>query len=193
MTDPNLQQIDVTRWNGLLDIIHLGNTIELSFFWKKLAYEIAFDPEKDLLLAQLQQHFNNWMSLKRTFSELYCLKHGEETLNPTLFIHQLMVQFAVNIIKYLEEVEADEDLKLPNWLGSKPLEEKYREHFRLYPKGTLEMFDELVAKPLAQLPFCNSFEYLGPEYAVVPLQETLDEKDVEMGGKPYPICSYSMQ
>jgi hypothetical protein len=150
--------LDPRHAEGLLDLIALGNVLELSYTWEFVDSTESQEAKRHRTrISGLYQQF------QRDFATTYGLKTVNGTEDPLdgLFRPSLL-QFAVSIINYKNMMEGYETKISPATVRRMILQ-----HFRgSYPLLVPELAAEL-GKPQDQLDYCKTFEWTGERFEVV--------------------------
>src|ERR1700722_5609865 len=144
--------MDVRGEEGLLDLLALGNLLEISHTWE-LQNEFGSEDSRGRtqrqhitsLYSRFQQEFSRRQRLK--------LKTSNACVDPVKFLFgPSILQLGVGIIQYKTSMKGfDTQLKVPR------IKESLLTHFKRWHHDLVPLFLELLAQPAEDLEFLKTF------------------------------------
>jgi hypothetical protein len=155
--------IDPRTTQGLLDIVALGNVLELSMFLDRRFWNHAVPPED---AAERRNIRLQYAAFQEKFSSNHRLRVGEQLLDPrpTLFkpsLHHL----GVSLLHYKLHMREFDRAFTPAKLKTAILS-----YFTDYHRDLLDEVSADLNRPMEELDYCNTFEWSGPQFEIVPLE-----------------------
>jgi hypothetical protein len=155
-----LHVIDVTQYDGLLDIIAIGNIIEFAVVLDYRTYEegMELDDSEHLEREAAMTHYR---TLITWFSDRYGLRIGDSWVNPSYFFKRELISFGATLGSYFARahstVQRHDKLK-----GISPLKvtKTIQHHIQTSWSNLVPAFDKLVANPPSVL------SYDGPAFRI---------------------------
>jgi hypothetical protein len=173
--DPH--RIDPFQWEGLLEIVHFGNVIELSHMWnpawyskpqkQRKAKEISTIREEYLISqekAQIDHIHGRYLDFQRDFSENYRFKKGDELLIPRSEIFDpSIIQLAVSICKYKRSMGP----KFDSRFTAAQLTAAVEKHFQETRPSLYEPLKADLQRRDEALPYLETLTWKGGAYEIV--------------------------
>jgi hypothetical protein len=162
--------LDATTMTGLIDIVTLGNLVELCW---------AYDPSRneetqkgqgararsDLIDAQRVNVLKMYLKFQREFALKHRLTINEEALDPdTALFRPSILRLAVSICQYKKR----EDRTNPE-LTYEMLSKRIQGHFQVHRPELLQELREDLEKDPNDLSYMVSFDWMGPSFEVDPV------------------------
>jgi hypothetical protein len=163
-SDP-VHSIDVTTMDGLLDIVALGNLVELCWIYDPRVH--GEDNEEEAIpLSEMAQRValgEAYREFQRTFADRQRLVVDGQHVDPqTAFFDPSIVRLAVTLCKYKAlEPEVNPAVSADMMVRCA------REHFSQCRPSLLSAFDEESTRTVDDLSYYGTFEWAGPAFSVV--------------------------
>jgi hypothetical protein len=145
-----LHVIDVTKSEGLLDIIALGNIIEFTPAFDLRSYgDIEVDEEEQL---EIEAAMSQYRTFIRWFSKKFGLLMDRHWINPTYLFKRRLASYGASVCVYFHEQHSTTQ-RQSHLAGISPLKVKnmFRQHIKKCWTDLLPLFDELLINPSAFL------------------------------------------
>jgi hypothetical protein len=164
-------RLDPTTKQGLIDVVTLGNCLELAKTFDIRDFPFDDGDESDcevgipaLEAVQREALFQMYSAFQDRFCDRFVLEVDKKLLDPwAAFFKPTLLNLAVSIYKYKEI----HDAACPS-IPSKGVRDRLETHFRINRPMMLGELLGLMDKPIDQLPFCQTFEWIGPDFTIVP-------------------------
>jgi hypothetical protein len=151
---------------GLLDIVTLGNCLELAKTFDIWDYASDDGDEgiPEVETAQRAALFDMYSAFQEHFCERYVLDIDKKLSDPwEVLFRPTLINLAVSIYKY-KNLQDGVSPSMP----SKGVRERLETHFRFNRPTMLVELLALLECPIEQLAFCRTFDWMGPDFSIVP-------------------------
>lgn len=177
--DPH--RINPLDWEGLLNLVHFGNVVELSHLWDPGWYRQ--DGLSLLHKTQVAHIHQRYLEFQQLFSQRQRLKNGDVLVDPSkAFFEPSILQLAVAIYKYKQAMKT-----FDNRFTVKELHTGLEKHFEKNRPELLAEFRQEIKKDVESLAYCQSFRWQGVVYKVV----EASQKHVLSRGKFFLVLFFS--
>jgi hypothetical protein len=151
-------QLDLRTPQGLLDLVALGNSLELAHLLDRRHWEKAVPPED---VAERAHTRSTYAAFQEAFSRRHLLKIGNELHNPikALFKPSLR-QFAVTLVQYKTKMHNFDDA-----FTAGAFKKAIVGYFAAHRVDELPDLSQALKQ--IHLDYCDSFEWTGPEFSIV--------------------------
>jgi hypothetical protein len=154
--------MDPLSMQGLLDMVTLGNLLELCWFYDEQAYQWVEDKTKT---GQRKSVISLFSMFKDMFQSKQCLMIDGELMDPmTALFQPTLLQLAVQIFKYKQR-ETSDQRKYP--FTTRQLRRALYAHFEKLHPSLLQALKDDFAKSDGDLEYCTTFEWTGPDFTIV--------------------------
>jgi hypothetical protein len=164
--------------DGLLDMVTLGNLLELSWVYDQRTYQdddqwLQEEIHQRSTITSLFQFFKDrFQAQQRLFID------GNHMEPMTGLFHPSLLRVAVQIYKYKQRED-----RLQQPFSSQQLGQHLVTHFKkLHPDLLPELMRDME-KEEEDLGYCNTFDWSGPAFTVVSIPENSADTDVPMAGE----------
>jgi hypothetical protein len=158
-------RIDPTTTEGLLNLVALGNLLEICWIYDPRTY-VPKNSKKTVPAIEIAQRSairRAYHDFQQSFAERQHLKMDGKLVDPmTMFFKVSILHLTVSICKYKEiEPEANRAFS-PEQLRSNAIS-----HFYMRHPSLVKLLKQELAKPVELLPYCKTFDWSGPNFEVV--------------------------
>jgi len=158
-------RIDPTTTEGLLNLVALGNLLEICWIYDPRTY-VPKNSEQTVPAVEIAQRSTirrAYHDFQQSFAQRQHLKMDGKLVDPmTMFFQVSILHLTVSICKYKEiEPEANQVFS-PEQLRSSAIS-----HFYMYHPSLVKLLKQELAKPVKLLPYCKTFNWSGPNFEVV--------------------------
>ncbi len=173
--------MDPVTEQGLIDLVSLGNTLELSLYLNWCYYVKNKLSQEDLHRFNLEcAEWRHTLGAYKQFQDLYCKHHCLKIDNglhhPNMHIFQPSILFhAVSLYKYKQRMGA-----FGSNFNLDQLKSSFITHFQEFHPLIVNPFKQDINRPSDELHYIHTFEWPGPSFSVVSVPDT---EDIEMAGR----------
>jgi hypothetical protein len=152
-------RMDPETTNGLLDLVTLGNLIELLPYLDRRSYSDNIPPSEDGEAGYARMAFAN-------FKALFCANQhliiDSQKADPMTALFDIsLLRFAINLVTYKKKKYSFDGAFTPLELSSKITNHLYQYHRQLLP-----LFKKDIQRPEVDLPYLRTFDWMGPDFLV---------------------------